>query len=613
MASTDETERKQATFTFGEFRLDVAEHALYRRGKRVRIQRKPFEVLRFLVEQAPALVTREELLSRFWSSAVNDETLTRCVSTIRKLLQDSDDPTRLIETHRAEGYRFIADVTRDDGAHVPRPNDRRRGSRVPGILIAAGLAIAAVVGIVAVLLFARQPTDVPITPDLARFDRIAVMPIEGSGGGEPWLASAMTHHLLHSVSRIEGVTVVTIMDSGAEALQSSPDRLDVDAILYSRLEQLPEYIRLSSRLVATDGGDLIWSASVDSSGPSTEAAQVERIAREVALRLRPMLQVRAMPEPVDPEAYRHYLQGRFYWSLRSSAGLQASIEAFEAALDIEENYTDALIGAAESWLLLPLYGSVPPMEAIPKARQLAEQVLASEPDDPRALSVLGAVEMLYNWDWQRAEALFRRAVTLNPNDATLQQRLGELYCYRARFDDCRRQLRIALGLDPLSAPLAMQQGSVPLWEGNFELAVARYAEAIAENPDYSMAQYARGLAFAGLGRWEEAITHYEASLTGLGLTIVGGPMVFALARSGQTDAAFKLLQRLEALAAERYVPPSKLAVAYLGLGDEDRAAKLLRDAIAVHDDRLIYFGVDVHTRDLVENPRFRDIADQLGF
>ena len=90
-------------------------------------------------------------------------------------------------------------------------------------------------------------------------------------------------------------------------------------------------------------------------------------------------------------------------------------------------------------------------------------------------------------------------------------------------------------------------------------------------------------------------------------------MIYALSRSGQVDAASEMLERLEALATKRYVPPSKLAVAYLGVGNKERAIASLRLALETHDDRLVYYANDVHFRDLQGEESFREIARQLGF
>jgi len=586
---------------FDGFEVDPAARTLKRDGERIGIQRKPLDVLIHLIEEAPRLVPRAELLERHFSRRVNEESLTRCVSTIRRILRDSDDAPRYIETRRGEGYRFIAAV----GSGNPRA---ATGHRTRWLFTAGATAALAVVAIIG--LGTRMGTDDPRDD---RVDRIAIMPMAVVADEPAWLATALTDHLLHTVSRIEGITVVApgSIDAGTGP-EVAARRLNVDAILASRFERTAAGSAISARLVSASDSELLWSASVASAEPFGSREQVADLTRKIAVRLRPSLQLREDATVVDPSAYRAYLRGRYYLAQRTTAGLYEAIDEFDAALAIEPDFTEALVGAAEVQLVLPLYGATRPVESLPKARLLADRALEVAPDSARARAVLGVIAMQFDWDWQAAEALLGEAVTLNPNDATAQQWLGELYCYRQRWRECRHQFRVARDLDPLSPVLHMQQGSADYYAGNYDAAVDGYRSTAADHPGFVMARYALGLAYAGLGDWQRAVDAYESTLPELGLEIGGGPLAYALARQGDVERARTILTDMESLAAERYVPPSKLAIAHLGLGQEDEAHARFMDAIEAHDDRLVYFATDVHTRNLVRNPRFSDIARRIG-
>ena len=591
---------------FGKFRIDLQQRALFHDDKRVRIQRKPLAVLIYLIQEAPRLVPREELLEKFWSKAVNEESLTRCISTIRKLLNDTDQPPQYLETHRAQGYRFVAEAV----SHSTTPGVPNAGSG-PRRHVPAVIGAVVVIVVLATAWFLTNSSTSVVEDDA--IDRIAVLPVAvGLANGE-WLEQALTDHVMRTVSVIEGVTVVAATRLSDDAdIQANVARLGVDALLHSRLEQAANGSKLSAQLVSVASGELLWQSSFESVAETVGSSQVEELARQLAMRLRPALQLREQTRRVDEQAYALYLRGRYFWSQRSAVGLEAAISAFEKALEIEPDYEDAMLGAAESWLLLPLYGAKPPIEVIPSARALAQQVLAADPENSRARAVLGSIAMQYDWDWLTAERLLREAATLNPNDATAQQWLGELFCYTARFDECRHQLKIAFDLDPLSLVLNMQQGSPDLYSGNYDAAVAAYTAASQAAPDFAMLRYALGLALTGQGDWSAAIDAYESSLPDLGLAIVGGPMIYALYHHGQIEAATSMLAELEELAESRYVPPSKLAVAYLGIGDRSRAIAALQLAVELHDDRLVYFAGDVHFRDLLPETGFREIAARIG-
>jgi DNA-binding winged helix-turn-helix (wHTH) protein/tetratricopeptide (TPR) repeat protein len=99
-------------FVFGSFQLDVANASLRRAKQALVLTPKAFNVLRYLVEHAGQLVTRDELWRAVWPGVVVTEAaLTVCVGEIRKALRDEPKTPRYIETVHRLGYRFIAGVS----------------------------------------------------------------------------------------------------------------------------------------------------------------------------------------------------------------------------------------------------------------------------------------------------------------------------------------------------------------------------------------------------------------------------------------------------------------------------------------------------------------------
>src|SRR5262249_8487661 len=94
---------------FLSFRLDAADHALWRGEERAQITPKAFDVLRYLVENAGRLVTQDELLEALWAETyVNPEVLRKYILEIRRVLGDRPNEPQYIETVTKRGYRFIA-------------------------------------------------------------------------------------------------------------------------------------------------------------------------------------------------------------------------------------------------------------------------------------------------------------------------------------------------------------------------------------------------------------------------------------------------------------------------------------------------------------------------
>jgi Tol biopolymer transport system component/DNA-binding winged helix-turn-helix (wHTH) protein len=156
------TDHKPFVFRFGEFEVREREFLLIKAGEAVPVEPKAFRVLLFLLRNPERLVTKDEILQEVWSDySVSDNSLTRSIATLRRLLGDDSRDPRYIATVQTIGYRFLSPVAvlerpfdhPDDSARLPTSDpeskpqpieDRRLSNRlVFGLAIAALLLIGA--------------------------------------------------------------------------------------------------------------------------------------------------------------------------------------------------------------------------------------------------------------------------------------------------------------------------------------------------------------------------------------------------------------------------------------------------------------------------------------
>ncbi len=98
-------------FRFGEYTLDVVRGCLRTADREIELRPKSFEVLRYLVENAGRLVTKDELIKAAWPNVVvTDDSLMQCVSEVRHAI--ADDGQTVIKTVPRRGYRFAAPILR---------------------------------------------------------------------------------------------------------------------------------------------------------------------------------------------------------------------------------------------------------------------------------------------------------------------------------------------------------------------------------------------------------------------------------------------------------------------------------------------------------------------
>jgi DNA-binding response OmpR family regulator len=103
-----------ASYEFGEFRLDLTAHKLFKKGVEVELTSKEFRLLEFFVKRAGRALTRDGILAAVWGNEVivTDRSVDRCVTTLRSKIEWNPHNPRFIQTIRDIGYRF-----EDAGGH----------------------------------------------------------------------------------------------------------------------------------------------------------------------------------------------------------------------------------------------------------------------------------------------------------------------------------------------------------------------------------------------------------------------------------------------------------------------------------------------------------------
>jgi DNA-binding winged helix-turn-helix (wHTH) protein len=121
--------RTKLSYTFGTFRLDVAERVLFNGSRPVSLTPKAFDTLLALVQHSGHLLTTEDLMAQVWpDSFVEGNNLAQNISTLRKVLGGGG--AKFIETVPKRGYRFVADV-KEIRNEAPNPVSSERGLATP--------------------------------------------------------------------------------------------------------------------------------------------------------------------------------------------------------------------------------------------------------------------------------------------------------------------------------------------------------------------------------------------------------------------------------------------------------------------------------------------------
>jgi DNA-binding winged helix-turn-helix (wHTH) protein/Tfp pilus assembly protein PilF len=319
----------------------------------------------------------------------------------------------------------------------------------------------------------------------------------------------------------------------------------------------------------------------------------------------------AEPSPIFA-ARDSYERGRLALARRSQQSLKLAIEHFERAIAMSPRYADAYVGLADGWSLLSSYGFVDPREGMPRVREAANRALALDPSRARAHATLGRARMVFDWDWKTAESHLRRAIELDPGDATSHQWYAYLLSGLAQHDAAIAEARRAVASDPLSLNTNTALGLVLYLSRRYDEASAQLERTLEIDPDFGQARRNLALVRIQQGRIPEAISALErVAALSESTPVAMAELAWVRALGGEQPTARRMLADIDRLRASSYVPPDSLALVYAGLEEADAAMAWLQRAATMRVSTLAHLAVDPVWDSLRDDPRLQQLVQTI--
>ena len=622
---------------FGVFEADVRTGELTKRGKRLRLQEQPFQLLAILLEKPGVLVTREELSNRLWPQTIVDfdHGLNKAIGKIREALGDSSENPRFIETVARRGYRFLADVAVvPDGQPAPVADDlvapvdsglrghadagrspRRPTARAWG-LFGCGLALV----LAASLSWILYPRALPS----AAIRSLAVLPLENLSGdpAQDYFAEGMTDELITRLAQISALRVIsrTSVMTYKNARKSLPEiarELNVDAVVEGSVSRSGERVRITAQLIQVPADTHVWAQSYDEDFQDTLALQ-SKVARDIAEQIQVTLNRQEQAalvksKTVNPEAYEDYLKGRYFWNKRTGDALKRAIDYFSHAIQTDPTYAEAYSGLADSYALSGdwEYGVLSPKDAFSKAKTAATKALALDDSLGEAHTSLAFALDLYGWDWDAAEGEYKLAIKLNPGYATAHHWYAWHLMVTGRNSEGISELRKAENLDPLSLIISADIADALCIAHLYDESVQQSKKTLEMDPGFAVTHYEMGQALTQKHMYDKAIAEFQRAIDLSGHNgAFDSNLAYAYALSGRKEEAIEIVKNLAAREDQNPSADANVALIYVGLGDQDQAMNWLNKA---YDAR---FNPSILLRPVFDplrsDARFQDLLRRIG-
>lgn len=499
---------------------------------------------------------------------------------------------------------------------VARPRVRMPGPR----MLAAGALAAALAGVLSATAWWGWDSASPASgPGPVR--SIAVLPLANLSGDpeQEYFADGMTEALISDLAKIDSFQVISrtsVMryEDARRPLREIARELEADVVVEGSVLRADDRVRITAQLVDAGTDRHLWAESYERDLRDILALQAEvaqAIAREIEHELTPRERARFRADrTVDPVAYDATLKGLQLVSSARHDGHRRSVAYFEQALEADPDYALAYAGLAWAYTCGCLWSL--PSEGMTKARDYAQKALELEPELALAHVMVAGVQLHGDWDFERAEAGFRRALELDPGSVIGHKQYSNLLAFTDRIEEAIEHLEIARDLDPLAPdPGYTDLGFLYEVRGESGQAVAAWTRMEEQMPGYLQPLLNRGSHLCRTGRPEEALALFEQALA-RGDPWPAANLAWCQAISGRREDARATLAELAARAEREYVTPVALALVHVGLGDVDAAFEALERAYALRSLRILGLALDPRWEPLRSDPRYRDLVWRIG-
>ena len=464
-----------------------------------------------------------------------------------------------------------------------------------------------------------------ITP-ANQIESIAVMPFVNESGNADveYLSDGMTETLIGSLSKLPNLIVkpsssVFRYKGQKTDAKTIAQELNVHAVLNGRIVQRGDELTLSLELVDVQKDAVLWSERYVRRQSELVSLQSE-IAKDVSSRLKTRLtgaeeEKIAKSYTADAEAYRDYLQGRYYWNKRDGVNLRKAIEQFEAAIDKDPKYALAYVGLADSYAVFQWWDDDFPVDSLSKARQFAKRAIEIDDSLGEAHASLAYVN-LYSWNWAESEKEFLRAIELSPDYANAHRWYHEYLLTQGKVDDATKTLKKSYELEPLSVIVNYNLANHYCQDKLDPQSATEFAKRVVDlDPKFPGGPQLMACVYLGQGRNADALAEAKKAveLTNGKIRRIVSKLGAVYAETGQTENAKAIIIELEEAYAKQKTVGVQIAEVYAALGNKDKAFEWIEKDVESRGFELVLsIRRDEQFGSLKSDKRYAAILKRMG-
>ena len=449
---------------------------------------------------------------------------------------------------------------------------------------------------------------------------IAVLPFTNLSNDpeQEYFTIGMVDDILDKLFKIGDLKVIARTSSErfkntSLSLREIAHKLGVETIMEGSVSKIGNNIKITVQLIDARTEAHMWSEIYEKDISDIFLIQSE-VAQAVASELKAVInpeekQLIDKRPTTNMEAYEAYQKGMLCYRRLGKNDLETAMHYFELAIEKDPGFALAYAGIGKVWRGREQMGIISSSEATPRAEAAIMKALELDTTYSEIYHALGGLMTWSKWDWKAGEAAIRKALVLNPKNASAHSSFSHLLMIVGRPEEAMKHIKTALELDPFNPMIRSFYGVDLMFVHKYDDAVKAFQEALDLNPTQGVADANIVDALFLAGREKEAMEMQRNRWK-------NNSEYSRVLEEGYSKAGFKGgCQKLADFRADKfnttYNSPIAISNLYSMAGDTSNAISWLEKAYDEHNPNIPYLLSPMYDK-LRDDPRFQELARKMN-
>lgn len=455
---------------------------------------------------------------------------------------------------------------------------------------------------------------------------IAVLPFANMSTSDEneYFADGITEEIINALAKIEGLKVTSRTSSFFFKGKNIPisqigKDLNVSTILEGSVRLSGDTIRITAQLIQAKEDFHFWSETWD-----RKLENIFEIQDEISLLIADKLREHfghfeikehlVTKKTTKIDAYEYNLKAKFYANKWNPEDVEKSIELNEKALELDPNFSEALIGLADCYSFLGTTGFMSFEEAWGKTIQYTNQALAINDKVLGLHYQLGNQAFFVECDYSKSLVEMKKEIGLNPNNAEAHQFLSFLYIIASEKQNAQQHLDIAKAINPLSEETKFFTGYFHYMIEDYKKSLVILDNCLAVNEKNIPAHSVKALCLLKLKRYDEVLNYFDSipqDVVILGEKTGALALAYALKKDKENSDKYLSLLLEQSKGPDGFTADSFLFMMYGALGENDQVFEWVTQSLEKNTPLLPLRYADPIVNAIKKDSRYSEFQKQI--